>query len=156
MKIFGFGERRKGPRRSKAAAPAEVTKFDRRKAERRKAERRQFFRLTYPAGSEPKVLNRNFRILNISQEGIKFICRADCSRCTQPIELNAAIQLKVQFHNGQILDLQVKLSRCLGELNLRQNCFAGLIEGAIAPEIISAEQAYLLRRFPEFCRSQSV
>lgn len=148
MKSYIGGDRRCGERRRDTTAQG-----GRRKGERRRGERRRFVRLYYPPTDPPKVLNENFRIINISQRGIVFVCRDPCNGCPQPITLKSVLDLSIQFHDGQILDVKVRIIRCQSDLSSNENTFAGIIEHGISPKIISKEQAYLLRHFPDFCRS---
>jgi len=146
MKTLIGGDRRGGDRRQDPTAQG-----GRRKGQRRKSERRRFVRLYYPSNAAPKVLNRNFCIINISHQGIVFVCQDRCDKCLQPITLKSVLDLKIQFHDGQILDVKVRIIRCQSDLASNENHYAGLIEGGILPERISKEQAYLLRYFHDFC-----
>ena len=71
--------------------------------ERRGRKRREHTRLVYPQASAPKVLNANFNIIDISQKGISFVCRDDCENCKKPISINKTIDLKIQFHDDEII-----------------------------------------------------
>lgn len=117
-----------------------------------KGERRESVRLYYPRGASPKVLNANFRIVNISREAISFVCQDDCGQCTRPINLKSVLDLRIEFHDGETLDVKVKILRCQRDMNWDEKHYAGAIEGAISAERIGKEQAYLLRHYPDFCR----
>jgi hypothetical protein len=141
------GDRRSADRRRRpTAGDATAT------ADRRRGERRKWFRLYYPRTAMPKVLNANFHIINISREAIGFICQDSCEQCTQPITLKSVLDLKVEFHDGETLDVKVKILRCQRDLSWDEKYYAGIIEGAISAERIGEEQAYLLRHYPDFCR----
>ena len=148
MKWHIWSDRRRGDRRQEPTQQG-----DRRKAERRKAQRRQFFRIVYPPVAAPKVLNANYRIIDISQRGIHFTCDDGSDQCSQPITLRALLDLKIQFHDGEILDIRVEIIRCRSDLNSNKNSYSGIIEQGISVERISKEQAYLLNHFPDFCRA---
>ena len=126
-----------------------------REGERRSRKNRKFVRLAYPPTVAPKVLNANFRIFDISQKGIAFLCRDNCQDCTDPITLKSIVVLKIQFHDGEIIGIKVEILRCERTLNSRVKTYAGFVEKGISPERIAKEQTYLLSKFPKFCRSSS-
>ena len=148
MKWHIWSDRRRGDRRQD-----QTQQGDRRKAERRKAQRRQFFRIVYPPVAAPKVLNANYRIVDISQRGILFTCDDGSDQCSQPITLRTLLDLKIQFHDGEILDIRVEIIICQSDLNTNKNNYSGIIEQGISAERINKEQAYLLKHFPDFCRA---
>ena len=143
MKLFSFGERRKGERR----------KVDRGEVDRRERQRRKFFRIVYPPTAEPRVLNGDFRIVDISQEGVRFACKNGRGGSPERIEVNSTVDLTIQFQDGEILDIRVKILRCDHKAGSGERVFAGIVKEGISPERISKEQTYLLKHFPEFCRA---
>lgn len=147
MKASIGGDRRNAERRQHP-----TTKNGGGTADRRQGERRRSVRLYYPRSALPKVLNANFRVINISREAIGFVCQDNCEQCTHPITLKSVLDLKIQFHDGETLDVRVKILRCQRDLGWDEKYYAGVIEGAISAERIGKEQAYLLRHFPDFCR----
>ena len=151
MKWNIWGDRRRDDRRQEPTQQG-----DRRKAQRRKAQRRQFFRLVYPPNAAPKVLNASYRIVDISQQGILLVCEDGSDECSQPITLKRLLDLKIQFHDGEILDIQVNITRCQSDLKSNKNSYSGIIKQGISAERISKEQAYLLKLFPNFCRASRV
>jgi len=60
------------------------------------------------------------------------------------------LDLRIQFHDGEILDIRVEITRCRSDLNSNKNSYSGIIEQGISVERISKEQAYLLNHFPDF------
>ena len=148
MKWHIWSDRRREDRRQEPTQQG-----DRRKAERRKAQRRQFFRLVYPPVAAPKVLNANYRIVDISRRGILFTCDEGSDQCSQPITLRTLLDLKIQFHDGEILDIRVEIIICQSDLNTNKNNYSGIIEQGISAERINKEQACLLNHFPDFCRA---
>jgi len=126
-----------------------------REAKRRGRKRRKFVRLAYPPTVAPEVLNSNFRIVDISQEGIAFLCRENCEDCTEPITLKSRIGLNIKFHDGEIIGIKVEILRCERHLHSLTKIYAGFVEKGISHEIIAKEQAYLLSEFPKFCRASS-
>ena len=140
-----WSDRRHGDRRSD---PTEVG--GRRKTQRREGDRRKFIRLFYPTTAAPKVLNANFRILDISENGVKFLCRDNCEKCTDPISLKSVLNLKIQFHDGEVIDIKVKINRCECIPNGKDKTYAGTVAMGITAERIAKEETYLLNRSPQF------
>lgn len=136
-----WSNRRKGERRSD---PTDVG--GRRKAKRREGDRRKFVRLYYPPTAAPKVLNANYRILDISENGIKFLCQENCKDCKNPISLKSILDLKIQFHDGEITDIKVKINRCECIPNTKDKTYAGIIAKGLTAERIDKEEMYLLNR----------
>jgi hypothetical protein len=114
----------------------------------RKPQIKKYSRIFYPQASAPKVLNAGYRIVNISQEGILFVCEDGSDQCSRPIALRALLDLKVQFHDGVTLDMQVRITRCQSCLNSSKNFYAGTIKQGISAERITKEQAYVQKLFP--------
>jgi len=123
-----------------------------REGERRDRDRRRFARLAYPPTAAPKVLNANFRIADMSMKGIRLVCMNNCEQCTSPITIKSTVDLKIQFHDGEIIDIQVEILKCKRTLDWHERTYAGFVENGISAERIAKEQAYLLSRFPDFCR----
>jgi hypothetical protein len=149
MKWRIWGERRQRDRRQNPIQQED----EGRKAQRRKAQRRNLFRVIYPRTAAPKVLNADYRIVNLSQKGILFICEDGSDECSEPITLKSLLDLKIQFHDGVTLDIQVKITRCQSYFNSNKNSYAGIITQGISAERINKEQAYVLKLFPNFSRA---
>jgi hypothetical protein len=143
MRWHNWSDRRKGDRRSDPTVIG-----GRRKAQRREGDRRRFVRLFYPPTAAPKVLNANFRIIDISEEGIKFLCRNICEECTDPISLKSIVKLKIQFHDGETIDIKVEIRRCECVPNSKDKTYAGIVRNGIQAERIAKEETYLLERSP--------
>ena len=118
--------------------------------ERRGRKRREHTRLVYPQTSAPKVLNANFNIIDISKKGISFVCRDDCENCKKPITINSTIDLKIQFHDDEIIDLKVVIRRCERTLHSQERTYAGDVKKGITSKRIAKEEAYLKENFPGF------
>jgi hypothetical protein len=146
------GDRRQGDRRSDAKAQGGSRKDQRRQGSRRQVERREFFRIVYPPTLVPTTLNGEFRVVNISRQGIVLRWEGRHGDCPANLTLGSVIHLQVEFHDGETLDLEVKVTRCQSERCSHRSVFAGTIEPALAAARISKEEAYLLRTVPDFCR----
>jgi len=145
-----WSNRRQGERRSDANDVG-----GRRKAQRREGDRRKFVRLFYPPTAAPKVLNVNYRILDISENGIKFLCMDNCKECTNPISLKSILDLKIQFHDGETIDIKVVIKRCECIPNTKDKTYAGMVANGITAERIDKEEMYLLNRSPNFSMHNS-
>ena len=139
-----WSNRRQGERR---CDPNDVG--GRRKVKRREGDRRKFVRLFYPPTAAPKVLNANYRVLDMSETGIKFLCRDRCQECTNPINLRSILDLKIQFHDGEVIDIKVVIKRCECIPNTKDKTYAGIVANGIAAERIDKEEAYLFNHFPQ-------
>ena len=155
MKRYIGDDRRHGDRRQGYKGSDTTELNGKREAKRRGRKRRKFVRLAYPPTVSPEVLNTNFRIVDISQEGIAFLCRDNCKDCTEPITLKSIIGLKIQFHDGEIISIKVEILRCERTLHSQAKTYAGFVEKGISHERIAQEQAYLLSQFPVFSRASS-
>ena len=142
-----WNDRRQGDRRSDATAIGGI-----RDGERREGDRRQFVRLAYPPTTAPKILNANFRVADISQRGIKLVCRDNCEQCTSPITIKSIVDLKIQFHDGETIDIKVEILKCERSLDGHNKTYAGFFVNGISAERMAKEQACPLRHFPDFCR----
>ena len=145
-----WSNRRQGERRSDANDVG-----GRRKTRRREGDRRKFVRLFYPPTAAPKVLNANVRILDISENGIKFLCMDNCKECTHPISLKSILDLKIQFHDGDIIDIKVEINRCECIPHTKDKTYAGMVTNGITAERIDKEEMYLLNRSPNFSMQNS-
>lgn len=122
----------------------------RRNAQKREGDRRKFVRLYYPPSAAPKVLNANYRVLDISENGIKFLCRDICQECTNPINLKSILDLNIQFHDQEIIGINVVIKRCECIPNTKDKTYAGIVANGIAVERMDKEEIYLLNHFPHF------
>jgi hypothetical protein len=123
-----------------------------RQVQRRRVERRQFFRIVYPLTLFPKTLNSNFQVINLSRQGIMLRWEGKQDECPLNLTIGSVINLQVQFHDEEILDLGVKITRCQSELHSHQAVYAGTLEPALSAARLRKEEAYLLRHVPDFCR----
>ncbi|MHC4517623.1 MAG: PilZ domain-containing protein [Planctomycetota bacterium] len=119
---------------------------------RRRFERRQSFRIVYPLTLVPKILNVSFQVSNLSRQGIMLRWEGEQDECPANVTLGSTLSLQVQFHDGEILDLEVTINRCQSDLHCRRVTYAGTLEPALSAARISKEEAYLLRHVPDFCR----
>ena len=118
-------ERRKGERRQDTAGQGGDRQSQRRQRQRRRVERRRSFRIVYPLTLAPETLNSDFRVMNLSQEGVVLRWEGKKDECLVNVTLGSMIRLQIQFHDGEVLDLRVKINRCQSERRSRMRVFAG-------------------------------
>ena len=153
MKLLFRSDTRRSHGRQSETKQDSANERGRRQAKRRQIERRKGFRVVYPLTAAPKVLNANLRVVDISQGGIKLACKDHREECCQPITLGSVLELKIQFHDGEILDIKVKIIRCESNNSSHENSYAGPIQQGISSARIAKEQTYLLRHFPEYFKA---
>ena len=115
---------------------------------------KKFFRLVYPPQARPKVLDFDCDVIDLSSRGIRFAHNRRSYQCPEYLAINKSIALKVQFDNGEIADLQVKILRCFEDIELGKTCFAGSIISGMPEQRISKELAYIQQQFPNFNEQQ--
>ncbi len=84
---------------------------------------------------------------------VTFTCLKRCDRCSQSVPIGETIIIQIEFHDGERLDVKLRIIRAEGDLRTRENLYAGLAEEGISAERIAKEQAYLLRQYPDFARA---
>lgn len=145
------GNRREDTVKDDQTENVEQRQGERRQGDRRQRQRRQALRVVYPPQAAPKVLNADFRVANISQRGIMFTRPGCPGECSEPIALRSVKELQIQFHDRDVLDVEVIISRCQYDPDSGEEIYAGIIEKGLSCERLSKEQAYLVRCFPELC-----
>jgi len=165
MELYIGGDRRRADRRQGGRREDMVTddesghvqqrQGEHRQGDRRQRQRRQALRVVYPPQAAPKVLNTDFRVANISQRGIMFTRRGCPGECSEPIALRSVKELQIQFHDQDVLEVEVMISRRRYDPGSGEETYAGIIEKGLPSERLSKEQAYLVRCFPELCGASS-
>ena len=144
--------RRRDDRKRDAKEQGSRSEGQRRQGQRSPVERRQFFRIVYPLTLVPKILNGKFRVISLSRQGIMLRWEGDADECPANLTLGSILSLQIQFHDGEILDLEVKITRYQSELHSHRTVYAGTLEPALSGSRISQEERYLLKHVPDFCR----
>ena len=99
------------------------------------------------------VVNADFRVVNISQGGILLRRDGTLDECPATARTGKVIDLEIQFHDGEIVGVEVTITRCLYNRQLHAVLLAGIVHKGLSPARISKEEAYLLRTVPDFCRA---
>ena len=68
--------------------------------------------------------------------------------------LGGVIDLQIEFHDGEVLNLAVEIVRVQSERGSRMSLYAGALEPILSPARLSSEEAFLLRMVPDFCRAE--
>ena len=116
---------------------------------------KRFFRLIYPPQARPKILNIDCDVIDISSKGIRFAYNRRSYQCPESLRINEPVSLKIQFDDGEIVDVQVKILRCFEDVQLGKTCFAGSIIRGMSQHRIHKEQACIRRYFPDFYKQQT-
>ena len=114
-------------------------------------QRREFNRLVYPDAARPYVMDSGTKVVSISEHGLSFICSGDCDEGSCVHEAGSGFEMAVEFHGGE-KKLSCEYIRCFCDLKSKEKRVCAFIADGIARNLISSEQAYLLRNFPQFCR----
>lgn len=120
----------------------------------KEAQKRELFRIVYPPNSAPKILNKDFEIIDLSAQAIKFTSynKQDYDQLSK----ERHVELKLKFADSEILDVQGEIINIYDTKDASsRKYFVCLFDQKIAASRISKEQSYLLKNFPEFCRRQS-
>ena len=88
--------------------------------------------------------------MDLSVRGIKFACNRRSYQCPQSLAINNVTDLRIQFDDGEILSIKVKILRCFEDVELEKTCFAGSIITGMPEQRISKEQEYVRRCFSDF------
>jgi hypothetical protein len=138
--------------RQRAREGKAFRKGHKRRIHLRQAERRKFFRVVYPLTLAPKTLDGKVYVINLSRQGVMLRQEGDKDECVVNLVLGSMAHLQIQFHDGEIVHLAVKITRCQSEVRSRRTVWSGILQPVLSAKRISKEQAYLLRHVPEFCR----
>lgn len=85
-----------------------------------------------------------------------FTCRNDLDENSVSVGPGSPIALKIQFHDQEVVDIEVRIFRCRYDPDSRETVYAGIIENGLSSERINKEQAYLLNSFGELYQAPSV
>ena len=149
-------ERRKADPVAAAEVHADKRKADRRDADRRVVDRRElsrrkYFRVVYPPDEGPKVLNADYRVLDLAQNTIRFACK---NGAAPALKANGPVEATLQFRDGENIDIRGKITRPHQDLAGEETFFICMLDELIPQKKVNEEQRYLLKNFPNFCRKE--
>ena len=126
---------------------------EQRKVNHRQTQRREIFRVAYPPNAAPKVLD-NFTIADLSTKAIRFTSAVN-EENEASLSIDNRITLKIQFNDGEILEVEGKILNCYYDENSPQEKnFVCYFDSEIPASRLSKEQSYLLKHYPDFCKSK--
>ena len=102
--------------------------------------KRELYRITYPVNDRPilKLLGNEFEVTNISERGIKFICK----QCSE-FKIDLEVKFTLIFHDNESFLLEGRILQTYKSavvIGLRRN---------IPFERIILEQRYILTNYPD-------
>jgi hypothetical protein len=118
--------------------------------EKRQTQRRAYFRVVYPTAAQPVILDTHAKVIDISVRALRFQIPNEEAK-QMNLDINSTINAKLKFHDGQMLEIDGRISRKL-EDKAGNFVFVCMFAQEIHSDIINKEQAYLLHNFPDFCR----
>jgi len=152
--------RREQERRKPQSSPTSEVQTDRRQADRRQAERRtlerrqfqrrKYFRVVYPPDEGPTVLNADYRVIDLAQKSVKFACKNGAEPSPQ---VNGPLKVTIQFRDGSTRRVCGKITRLEQDQDGEETSFVCMLDELIPQERVTDEQRYLLKNFPNFCRT---
>jgi hypothetical protein len=121
-----------------------------RQQDRGQAGRRQYFRVVYPLAAAPKITNLPLRVIKISMKAVRF---TPCGELADGVsfEDGQIIQMVFKFHDEQVVELGGVIFRHSTDKAGRK-VYVCKFDSELSAELVSKEQAFLLRNYPDFCR----
>ena len=117
---------------------------------------KRFFRLRYPWQARPKILDIDCDVIDLSSRGIKFAWNQRSYQCPESLTINNSVNLKIQFGDDEIVEVEVKILRCFEDAELGKTCFAGSIIRGMSHRRMDKEQAYIRQYFSDSHERQTV
>jgi hypothetical protein len=138
-------DRRAGEQRDESRADA-----GRRASDRRKQDRRCSYRLAYPIGAAPEIINIRSQVVGLSLNAVRFFV-VDFNPQKSSLDKGGKIKLSLKFHDGQVIETVGTISR--QELyQAGREYFICLLDEKLPQERLDKERQYLIEKFPDFCR----
>ena len=113
-------------------------------------QRRRYFRVRYPTVAKPRVLGKDYDIIELSEEGMIFNYTGSIEASLELAEIGRPIYATIRFHNGEQLDIAGKIIRCYSCIETHRTFFTCYLEKGVSYERIYKEQIYILNNFPGF------
>ncbi|MEN6385269.1 MAG: hypothetical protein ABFD79_08710 [Phycisphaerales bacterium] len=115
-----------------------------------KAQKREVFRVSFPKNCQPVITNLPAAVLDISVKAVKFEINLEDAKKANLI-LNSKVKLKIQFADDSVLETSGKIFR-LDQTDPSVCVYVCMFSREIPQAIITKQQQYLLKNFPDFCR----
>ena len=127
---------------------------DRKQINKKHRQERQYFRVVYPPAVSPVVVNFPARTLDISTNAIKFMLSgSDVNNLN--LGSGSKIGIVIRFHDNRTIKTAGTILHRETEQSGKK-IYVCIFDKKISSEIISKEQAYLLKNFPDFCRDKLI
>jgi len=140
-------DRRKGSRREN---PQEVD-TDNRKSDRRQTDdRRQCRRISYPLAASPAIVGMRVQVVGLSAKAVRFFI-PDINPQGLAFKEGDKLDIALKFHDGQVIRRNGTISR-QDKYETDREYFVCLFDRNLPQERMEMEKAYLLAKFPDFCR----
>jgi hypothetical protein len=143
-------ERRKGKRRQGERRDAARAVTGRRASDRREKDRRYGFRLAYPIGAAPEIVNIRSQVIGLTAKAVRFFI-SDFNLQGLSLKQGDKIDIALRFHDGQVIKTTGTISR-REQYQAGREYFICLFEQDLPQERLDKEQTYLLENFPDFCK----
>ena len=101
-------------------------------------------------GEGPKVANGDYQVVDISQKAVRFTCK---NGFAPNLELQDPFETTLRFHNDQAIDIKGRIFRLEQNDGSPETVFVCMLNEQIPQKIVIDEQRYLLKHFPDFCRT---
>lgn len=143
-------ERRKGDRRGDGRREEPRAGAGRRASDRRNQDRRSSYRLAYPIGAAPRILNIRSQVVGLTQKAVRFFV-ADFNPQKSRLKLGAKIEMSLKFHDGEIIKTAGVVSK-QENYQTGKEYFLCLFDEPLTQERFDKEHQYLKEKFPDFCK----
>ena len=106
----------------------------------KKKNKRELYRIAYPVNDRPilKLLGNEFEVINISEKGIKFICK----QCTE-FTIDAEVKCTLTFRDHESFLLEGKISQ------IYKSAVVICLTRSLPLKRIIQEQRYILANYPD-------
>jgi hypothetical protein len=138
-------DRRAGEQRDESRADA-----GRRASDRRKQDRRCGYRLAYPIGAAPEIVNIRSQVVGLTQKAVRFFV-ADFNPQKSSLKQGEKIEFSLKFHDGEVIEMAGIIAK-QDQSPTGREYFLCLLDEELPQERLDKERQYLIEKFPDFCR----
>jgi hypothetical protein len=127
-------------------------RVERKQINKRHRQERQYFRVVYPPAVNPVVVNFPALVLDISTKAVKFVLSGNDVNNLN-LGSGSKIDIVIRFHDNQTIKTTGTILRRETDQS-EGKIYVCIFDREIPSEVISKEQAHLLKNFPDFCRDK--
>ena len=143
-------KRRKIDRRGSEQRDESRADAGRRASDRRRQDRRYGFRLAYPIGAAPQIVNIRSQVVGLTPKAVRFFV-VDFNPQKSSLKKGEKIELSLRFHDGQVIKTAGTISR-QEQYQEGKDYFVCLLDEELPQERLDKERQYLIEKFPDFCK----